>query len=212
MLNQTGPPSTYEQVFKKAHVLLTHDQFMKLKDKFILIDARMNIEGGIVKGAYWLPYSMAVCNYISHFVAPEDEMLIIADPGHEIEVFNRLFRIGFFNIKGYANFDVSQEKTIEKAKFETVNAQTLQDLKERTHLDVRHAHEQQSMGIIEGAITIPLPQLEGRVNELKGKKNIVVNCMTGVRASVAFSVLAKHDIQSRVLKQGTNFLIQISSS
>lgn len=44
---------------------------------------------------------------------------------------------------------------------------------------------------------ISLPEMESRIEELKGKKNIVVNCLTGMRSKVAFSILAKHNIESR---------------
>jgi rhodanese-related sulfurtransferase len=68
---------------------------------------------------------------------------------------------------------------------------------------VRNPEEQESSGIIDGALSIPLPELESRINELKGKKNIILNCMTGVRATAAYSVLVKHDIPCYVLKEGT---------
>ena len=48
---------------------------------------------------------------------------------------------------------------------------------------------------------IPLPTLESRIGELKDKKNIVVNCQTGMRARVAFSVLARHGIESKVIAE-----------
>jgi hypothetical protein len=37
------------------------------------------------------------------------------------------------------------------------------------------------------------------VAELKDKKGLVINCLTGMRSKVAFSVLAKHGIESKVL-------------
>lgn len=57
------------------------------------------------------------------------------------------------------------------------------------------------MGVIDGAVTIPLGELEKRVEEVRGKKNIVVNCMGGIRARVAFSILARHGIEAKVLHE-----------
>jgi hydroxyacylglutathione hydrolase len=63
-----------------------------------------------------------------------------------------------------------------------------------THVDVRNGPEITASGIIEGAINIPLGELEARVGELKERKNIVVNCLSGIRSKIAFSVLTKYGI------------------
>ena len=36
------------------------------------------------------------------------------------------------------------------------------------------------------------------MGELKNKNNIVINCLTGMRSKVAFSLLAKHGIESKI--------------
>lgn len=66
-------------------------------------------------------------------------------------------------------------------------------------MDVRSKPEYMAAGVAENAILIPLPEIEARVGELKEKKNIVINCLTGMRSKVAFSILARHNIESRVL-------------
>lgn len=79
---------------------------------------------------------------------------------------------------------------------------TLSHLHDRVHLDVRSLPEYQSAGVIDGAILIPLPELEKRVTELKGQKNLVVSCLSGARSKVAFSVLARHGIEAKILAEG----------
>jgi hydroxyacylglutathione hydrolase len=111
-LNQKGSQVSYESTYKKAHVSLTEAEFLKLKDKFTLLDARSNPEEGFVKGAYWLPASGPLCNFISHFIAPDEEFIIICDMGKETEIINRLFRIGYFNIKGYNSFNMGHLKEV----------------------------------------------------------------------------------------------------
>lgn len=71
---------------------------------------------------------------------------------------------------------------------------TLKHVEHPTHLDVRNSPEINASGIIEGAIHIPLGELETRVGELKETKNIVINCLSGMRSKIAFSVLAKNGI------------------
>lgn len=97
-------------------------------------------------------------------------------------------------------------KEIEKVKVDSVSLENIHDIKERTHIDVRSPHEAVATGIIEGAHLIPLPELELRIKDLHGKKNIVINCGTGVRAKAAYSVLAKHNIPGKVICEGTVLL------
>ncbi|MHC6201168.1 rhodanese-like domain-containing protein [Elizabethkingia miricola] len=47
---------------------------------------------------------------------------------------------------------------------------------------------------IEGAVNIPLDQVESRLSEFRGKKNIVVYCRSGIRAGKAKDLLQKNNI------------------
>ncbi|HHY47046.1 MAG TPA: FAD-dependent oxidoreductase, partial [Firmicutes bacterium] len=58
-------------------------------------------------------------------------------------------------------------------------------------LDVREPFECQ-LGMIEGAINIPLDQLRGRLHELPRDKDIVVYCQVGLRAYLACRILIQH--------------------
>ena len=60
---------------------------------------------------------------------------------------------------------------------------------------------------MEGAHVIPLPELEGRLNELENKKDIVINCLSGMRSKVASSILARHGIKSQILAEGKDVCI-----
>lgn len=67
-------------------------------------------------------------------------------------------RIGYLKIKGYNNFEIQLLKAelgVPKIlKFEDVKA-----LKGIQHLDVRNIGEYHSLGVNEGSILIPLPEL-----------------------------------------------------
>jgi hydroxyacylglutathione hydrolase len=117
-----------------------------------------------------------------------------------MEIINRYFRIGYFNIKGYNRFNVEDLKD-DFVNPNILKFETLDTIKNRTHLDVRSKPEWQSVGILDGAITIPLGELDKRADELKGKQNIVINCMGGIRARVAFSILVKHGIEAHVIHE-----------
>jgi len=55
-------------------------------------------------------------------------------------------------------------------------------------LDVRNT-EEASEGVLEGAVTIPLDALQGRLNELPKDKEIIIHCRTGLRAEMGYHIL-----------------------
>lgn len=75
-------------------------------------------------------------------------------------------------------------------------AQTLAErinAKNVTLVDVR-TPEEFANSTLEGAINIPLEQLEKQLNQLKGKENIVLFCRRGIRAGKAQDILKKNGI------------------
>ncbi len=73
----------------------------------------------------------------------------------------------------------------------------------RTFLvDVR-TPEEYNAEKIEGAVNIPLDQIENRLSEFQGKKNIVVYCRTGIRAGKAKDLLQKNNVSD--VYSGTSY-------
>jgi len=65
-------------------------------------------------------------------------------------------------------------------------------------LDVRDPEETQ-MGVIKGAINIPVNELKDRLNELPKDKEIIVHCATGMRAEMAYNILKDAGYKARFL-------------
>lgn len=68
-------------------------------------------------------------------------------------------------------------------------------------VDVR-TPEEFLLGSVEGAVNIPLNELEGRIHEFKDKKTIVVFCRSGNRSGQAKSILNRYGFRN-VLNGGT---------
>lgn len=66
---------------------------------------------------------------------------------------------------------------------------------------MRNKDEWKKVGIVEGAVTIPLKHVNERAHELKGIPNIVINCKSGMRARFAQSILASRNVESIVLAE-----------
>lgn len=202
-LNQKGA-SSYEVNLKKAHVPLTIEEFNKLRTQYKVVDTRHTIgEKGIIRGLLWLPNVGPIVNILSNFISHEEEFIVLTEEGKEMDIINRFFRIGYFNIKGYNKFNVEDLKD-EFVKPQFVKFETLNDIKDRVHVDVRSKPEWTSTGVLDGSLLISLPELESKIDQLKGKKNIVVNCLTGMRAKVAWSILARHNIESTFFADNFN--------
>lgn len=95
----------------------------------------------MLKGSYWLPSAGPIVNWISNFLAPEEEFLLVCEEGKAQDIIDRFFRIGYFKIIGYNKFKVCNLK-VEFVKPTILKFYTLAHLPERTHLDVRSKPEQ----------------------------------------------------------------------
>lgn len=79
--------------------------------------------------------------------------------------------------------------------YETIPlSQVMEILKENkaTLLDVRNNDEIERTGIIKGAKHIPLPELEGRLNELDKNQPYITFCAVGGRSKKAAAILSKN--------------------
>lgn len=128
-------------------------------------------------------------------VLPHDvDVVLFTESGQELEGKNRLARIGFDRVIGYADrpFAVMLEHRddVQVASRLTAKAfdQRVSGLANLQIVDVRNPGEVEA-GTIPNAITIPVGQLPSRLNELDAAKPTVVYCAGGYRSSVAASVL-----------------------
>jgi glyoxylase-like metal-dependent hydrolase (beta-lactamase superfamily II)/rhodanese-related sulfurtransferase len=75
------------------------------------------------------------------------------------------------------------------------------DMERSLLLDVRTPLEFESERI-EGAVNVPLDQLETRLGEIPDRADVVVVCRTGVRATIAAETLARAGRRARILDGG----------
>lgn len=123
---------------------------------------------------------------------PGAPIVLIADDGAELEAKNRLARIGFDNVIGFlpepeavmaANpAEVRQGKRIDVAGMKTM-MESVDDLQ---LVDVRQPGETEG-GTVDGAIVIPLTQLNQKLSSLDASKPTLVYCAGGFRSSIAAS-------------------------
>jgi hydroxyacylglutathione hydrolase len=128
-------------------------------------------------------------------VIPHDvDIVLVLDPGEELEGKNRLARIGFDRVIGYLD-DPYRVMFQHRADVQIGSRLTAQAFNDRVAeiadiqiVDVRNPGEVAD-GMIEDAITIPVGQLPARIDELDATRPTVIYCAGGYRSSVAASLL-----------------------
>ncbi|MDV3128294.1 MBL fold metallo-hydrolase [Mycobacterium sp. 21AC1] len=130
-------------------------------------------------------------------VKPETDIVLVTDPGQEIEGRNRLARIGFDRVVGYLDapeqtmFEHRDDVQVASRLTAEAFTQRATDITDLQIVDVRNPGET-SGGTIPGALTIPVGLLPERVGELDPNLPTVVYCAGGYRSSVAASLLRRH--------------------
>lgn len=127
----------------------------------------------------------------------EKPIVIIADPGRELEAATRLGRIGFDHIAGYlengmASLESRPELTTHIERLSApVAAERVQGGGRNALpllLDVRTPREREEKRL-EGSVGIPLNHFTERVSELPRDRPLLVYCAGGYRSSIAASLL-----------------------
>jgi hydroxyacylglutathione hydrolase len=115
----------------------------------------------------------------------------------------QLATIGFDDVRGIA--DAIPETGEEVARVRTVDARAAKALADNGAqlVDVREISEY-GEAHPPGALHIPYQQLESRLAELPAGRDIVVYCASGVRSSLAASILERHGIAAANMRGGFN--------
>ena len=128
--------------------------------------------------------------YAGGIVEPGTPIVLVAEPGLEVEARNRLARVGFDSVVGHLvgavepSLEAVSSSRLDVAGLEKAAA-TVDGLQ---LVDVRQPGETAN-GTIEGAILIPLTELNTRLDELDPSRPTVVYCAGGFRSMIAGSRL-----------------------
>ena len=146
---------------------------------------------GSVSIGLWGKYA----NWAGALLDPKQPLALITAPGAEHESAMRLGRIGFDRVAGFleGGFAALAGHKEQLASFERIDPpEMFARLKSGriALLDVRAPGERESMRI-EGTLSIPLEQLEARLDELPREGALAVHCAGGYRSTIACSLLQR---------------------
>jgi glyoxylase-like metal-dependent hydrolase (beta-lactamase superfamily II)/rhodanese-related sulfurtransferase len=165
----------------------------------VLLDTRApaDFAAGHLRGALNVGLQGRFAEYAGNVIQPEQSIVLVSDPGTELEAKVRLGRIGFDTVVGYLRepmralldhpelVDVSSRLTTSEL------ALRLATLPEVVVVDVRNTGELER-GYIPGFVHLPLASLRERLDELDPVVPTVVHCASGYRSMTAASLLVAH--------------------
>ncbi|MCC8423838.1 MBL fold metallo-hydrolase [Mucilaginibacter sp. UR6-11] len=203
-LNKNGAPGLYESISAIAKT-------GNIQKNIPVIDTRIKEEfrKGHLKGAINLQDGEKFETWLGSILQPQEQYYLIAETDDDLNrVIEKAAKIGYEqNIKAAL---LPGDKFDEKSA-----AINLADFKQSpqsyTIVDVRNQTEINAGKIFSQALSIPLPELRERLNEIPLNKPIVVHCAAGYRSAAAASIIAGeissvpvYDLSDAIVEFGVN--------
>jgi rhodanese-related sulfurtransferase len=160
----------------------------------LLVDTREPEEfaSGHLPGAVNAPISARFAELAGKVLAPDPTVVLVTPPGGALDAWMRLARVAFDRVVGQIEHAWTSNRLRRVERLEPAAlAPLLADVDPVTLRDVRERAETAN-GTIADAVTISLGELAERAGELDRSTSIVMYCASGVRSSVAASLLRRH--------------------
>ncbi|MGH9171895.1 MAG: MBL fold metallo-hydrolase [Acidimicrobiales bacterium] len=162
----------------------------------VLLDTRdpMAFAAGHLVGSVNVGLEGRYAQYVGSVVLPGESVVLVAEPGAEVEAKVRLGRIGYDRVTGYV--ERVYEAILRHPELVQVSSRlTAQAFEQRRStvsnlqvVDVRNAGELDG-GSVPGARNIPLSTLRDHLSNMDPSMPTVVYCAGGYRSSIAASLL-----------------------
>lgn len=188
-----------EQSLESGLKPLSLEEVLALQNKGCqILDARPDndFNAAHLKGAVQVGLGGKFATWAGTILNPEVSIVIIAEPGAEMESAMRLGRIGFDNISGFLDKGMEALASRPELVESTIcwEPQYFLDRLEKGRrpciLDVRSETEFKEVKFKE-AVNIPLNVLLQRLDEIPADREIVVHCAGGFRSTIACSLLQR---------------------
>jgi glyoxylase-like metal-dependent hydrolase (beta-lactamase superfamily II)/rhodanese-related sulfurtransferase len=163
----------------------------------VVLDTRdpQEFAAGHLVGAINIGMSGRYAEFAGGVLQPGAPIVLVTDEGQELEAKNRLARIGFDTVVGHlANpQEAMTANPRDVVRGSRVDVAGLRDamgsIDALQVVDVRQPGETAG-GTIDGAVLIPLTQLNQKISSLDASKPTIVYCAGGFRSSIAASRMA----------------------
>jgi hydroxyacylglutathione hydrolase len=198
VLNASERPTLEQALERELRPLSLERVLAAVGEGAQLLDARdpAEFEGAHIRGALNIGLNGSFATWCGTVLDGQRPIVLVAEPGRELEAATRLGRIGFDNVVGYLDGAMQHLQDapdlIDRTPRLTapVLADGLASAEPPSVIDVRTEGEW-SAGRIEPALNVPLSRLKDRLDVLPDSP-IVVYCTSGYRSAIAASVIRSH--------------------
>ena len=172
-----------------------------LKKGVKVIDTRMKADfaKGFIPGTINIQGNNAFSTWMGWFVSYEEPFILIAEESKLDDLTRKLMRIGMDNIAGYVDGVegwASEAGTLSKS--DIVSMDQFKNILKTNHtqiVDLRGASEYKA-GHIKGTDNLFVGTLERNLDKIKKDQQVVIHCQSGDRATIGYSILAKHGFKN----------------
>ncbi len=196
VLNTRERP-TLERELERELQPLTLEQVLALRDGGAqLLDTRdpAKFEGAHLRGSINVGLGGSYATWCGTLLAPDRDVVLVAESGTELEAATRLGRIGFDNVVGYLDGGMrpldGAPELIDRIERITAAAlaEQLASASPPAVIDVRNPGEweQHRIGV---ATNVPLSRLADGLAAVPDDRPLVTYCASGYRSAIAASVL-----------------------
>jgi hydroxyacylglutathione hydrolase len=196
VLNARERP-TLEQALERELHPLTLLQTLELQAGGAqVLDTRdgAKFEAAHLKGSVNVGLGGSYATWCGTILDPEKPIVLIAEPGREVEAATRLGRIAFDTVAGYlaGGMESLSETPDLIDRIERITAGSLAEQLDSPAppllVDVRAPSEWEQERI-DAAVNVPLSRLPERLQSLPRDRQIVVHCASGYRSAIAAGLL-----------------------
>jgi hydroxyacylglutathione hydrolase len=190
-LNQAGPALREDR--DMPPFLRAADFAARAERGAVVLDTRAveSFAPGHPRGALNVGLDGQYASWVGTLLRPEEELLLVCDPGREEEAVMRLARVGYENVTGIleGGFPAWRKAGLPEG---TIGLEPVENAARggRPVLDVRRAGEWESFHL-KGALHLPLARLLDEAAKLDRNAGYAIVCAAGYRSGIAASVLAR---------------------
>jgi len=169
-------------------------------DEALLIDTRLDRSAFMahhIPGSLYAPMNNTFNTVVGSLVEDETTPIyLITDEEDVEEAVRDLVRIGYDNVKGFAEIETLQRYFQDEGPSETIEEVTFDDLDALREtgtaevLDVRYRSEFEE-GHVDGALNASYTRMPEYAKDLPEDKTLLVHCRTGRRAAAAAAFLRR---------------------
>jgi hydroxyacylglutathione hydrolase len=204
-INQKGY-QPLEEILTQGSKALSIEEFQQqMNEGAWIIDTRTteNFTQGFIPGSLFIGIDGRMAEWAGQLIPYDQKLLIISEPGKEMETVTRLARVGFEKIHGTlaGGFEQWQKENMPIDLIIDVEADELvMDIPHDSNLvvvDVRNENEFEN-GHLKDAVNLPLKEMNNLIElaQFEEHQNLYVHCAGGYRSVIACSLFKRQGMSN----------------